>query len=353
MRFQPLPWEQQRLRDLLALQQDNSEPGVQYDTALSSLMQPQNFVMNESTGRQVPITDIYGQPSQSVAMPATNMESVQVDTPYGRGRYMAGDNTRVVLNDSGRIVDLGRDTAKERALTKEDLAMQKARAELAAAKAKPVSEYDKALAKGLAEAEVEKTLAKTPGTPQYERIQKAEQAKTKDAERLKSALEKSDQLLTAANRAIDQTGITSAGAIGQMTGFIGGTPARDLESTIKEIKANIGFERLQQMRNESPTGGALGQVAVQELDMLQSVLGNLDQAQSPEQLRYNLGKVIDHYNKFRMAVGQPSGGSTQPSAPASADSGHKADWIARAKQLNPSMSGAAIEAEYYKKFRRQ
>lgn len=103
-----------------------------------------NSLMNLSTGRDVPITDIYGQPSRSVPMPATNMGSVPVETPYGKGRYMAGDNTRVVLND-GRIVDLGRDTGRERAIEKENLALQKQRAELAQLQAKPLSEYDKTM----------------------------------------------------------------------------------------------------------------------------------------------------------------------------------------------------------------
>lgn len=104
-----------------------------------------NSLINLSTGRDVPITDLYGRPSQSVPMPATNMSAVPVDTPFGKGRYLAGDNTRVVLND-GRIVDLGRDTGRERAIEKENLALQKQRAELAQLQAKPSSEYDKAMA---------------------------------------------------------------------------------------------------------------------------------------------------------------------------------------------------------------
>lgn len=112
-----------------------------------------NSLMNLTTGRDVPIVDIYGQPSQSVPMPATNMGSVPVETPYGKGRYMAGDNTRVVLND-GRIVDLGRDTGRERAIEKENLALQKQRAELAQLQAKPQSEYDKAIAQERAKRDI-------------------------------------------------------------------------------------------------------------------------------------------------------------------------------------------------------
>lgn len=66
---------------------------------------------------------------------------VPVDTPYGRGRYMKGDNTRVVL-DNGRVVDLGRDTGRERALMKEDLGLQKMRAEIDQMRAKPHGDTD-------------------------------------------------------------------------------------------------------------------------------------------------------------------------------------------------------------------
>ena len=127
-----------------------TSPGFDQSQMQQQMLQTQddrprlNSLMNISTGRDVPITDIYGQPSRSVPMPATNMGSVPVETPYGKGRYMAGDNTRVVLND-GRIVDLGRDTGRERAIEKENLGLQKQRAELAQLQAKPLSEYDKTM----------------------------------------------------------------------------------------------------------------------------------------------------------------------------------------------------------------
>jgi hypothetical protein len=52
--------------------------------------------------------------------------------------------------------------------------------------------------------------------------------------------------------------------------------ARSNYSAVKTIQANLGFDALQAMRDASPTGGALGQVAVQELEMLQSTVANLD-----------------------------------------------------------------------------
>lgn len=88
---------------------------------------------------------------------------------------------------------------------------------------------------------------------------------------------------------------------------IPGTNAYDVSGLVKTIRGNIGFDRLQQMRDASPTGGALGQVAVQELEMLQSVLGNLDQAQSEEQFLANLNRVESIYSDImRKAAAYPN-----------------------------------------------
>ena len=80
-----------------------------------------------------------------------------------------------------------------------------------------------------------------------------------------------------------------------------GTPQYDLKAELVTIMANIGFDRLQRMRDESPTGGALGQVAIQELAALQNSIANLDRAQSPEQFRKNLQVVRGRYAQFKRA----------------------------------------------------
>lgn len=78
-------------------------------------------------------------------------------------------------------------------------------------------------------------------------------------------------------------------------------PERNLRARIDQLKADIAFERLQQMREESPTGGALGNVSNIELGLLQSTLGNLDTTQSPDQLRETLNSVQRHYVNFLKA----------------------------------------------------
>lgn len=87
----------------------------------------------------------------------------------------------------------------------------------------------------------------------------------------------------------------TTGLGGSVMSNIPGSSAKNLNSLLTTIKANIGFDRLQQMREASPTGGALGQVAVQELQSLQSVLGSVEQAQDPEQLSFNLKRLYNTY----------------------------------------------------------
>ena len=69
----------------------------------------------------------------------------------------------------------------------------------------------------------------------------------------------------------------------------------DALSLATTIKSSIGFDRLQQMREESPTGGALGQVSELELVTLQATLGSLDLNQSKENILYNLKRLEEIY----------------------------------------------------------
>lgn len=80
--------------------------------------------------------------------------------------------------------------------------------------------------------------------------------------------------------------------VGSLIAAIPGTPAADLAANLDTLEANLSFERLAEMRANSPTGGALGQITVRELDLLGATIANIRNSQSPEQLRRNL-QVID------------------------------------------------------------
>ena len=92
-------------------------------------------------------------------------------------------------------------------------------------------------------------------------------------------------------KAVDKaTGLISgwSAGYGALINFLPESDAGALKGYLKTIKANIGFQALQEMRANSPTGGALGNVANQELEALQATIGSLDQSQDTDVLRKNL-----------------------------------------------------------------
>ena len=88
----------------------------------------------------------------------------------------------------------------------------------------------------------------------------------------------------------------TTGVGGAVTQGIPGTPAFNVNALLDTVRANAGFDRLQAMRDASPTGGALGQVSNIELNLLQSAIGNLALAQNEEQLIENLQRVRQIYS---------------------------------------------------------
>jgi len=94
-----------------------------------------------------------------------------------------------------------------------------------------------------------------------------------------------------------QANAFTTGFIGSLSQNIPGTQAHDLQNTLETIKANIGFDKLQEMRNSSKTGGALGQVSEFENRLLQSVWGALMQSQTKEQFLQNLDRVDKQVNE--------------------------------------------------------
>jgi hypothetical protein len=132
--------------------------------------------------------------------------------------------------------------------------------------------------------------------PSEEAVQKAEARRQQQAVAGEAVIGKVSEALSMVNR-------LSTGFIGGTTVKFPGSPAFNLDKTVETIKANLGFDRLQQMRENSPTGGALGQVAVQELVALQSVVANMEVGQSQDQLTNNLKLVDKHYKTWLGTLG--------------------------------------------------
>ena len=125
----------------------------------------------------------------------------------------------------------------------------------------------------------------------------------------------------------DLVNSTTAG-YGGLLKYLPNTEARQLGNRIDTIKANLGFDRLQLMRDMSPTGGALGQVAIQEINYLQSSIATLDQLTEAKDLTAQLDKIQSHYDKWLEIMKKAEEqGSTPTKLPPDTDVRSQADAI--------------------------
>lgn len=148
-------------------------------------------------------------------------------------------------------------------------------------------------------------------------------ANEQDAARARRALESRASRVSLVSKAIDQAKAQSnsfnTGAVAGRNPF-----ATNLDATLDTIQANIGFDELQTMRDNSKTGGALGQVTVREIEFLQAVLGNLRRTQNASQLDRNLEQarqeIIASWDRVRDAYEEDYGVVYEGAAPGSAQS---------------------------------
>lgn len=131
--------------------------------------------------------------------------------------------------------------------------------------------------------------------------------------------------------------------VSSLAAIVPGTDAANLSALVDTIGANIGFDRLQQMRDASPTGGALGQVTERELALLQAVLASLNRSQSDEQFIQNLDNLERQYRASmqRIALAYEQDFGAPPPAPPGPGEGVGGDIGALInRQRNAPQAGA-------------
>lgn len=107
-------------------------------------------------------------------------------------------------------------------------------------------------------------------------------------------------------------GLPTTGGVGNVIKHVPGTDSHDTSKLLETIKANVGFDRLQQMRDASKTGGALGAINQTEMGLLTSALGSLEQSQSKQQFEDNLVRLRAIYSDI---VHGPQAGSASNGVP--------------------------------------
>lgn len=134
------------------------------------------------------------------------------------------------------------------------------------------------------------------GTELAEKLSAAERAEEKAASAKEVAQTTVSRGVKDALAIMESKGLSDilpeAGAIGKfLADYTWNQEARDLRRTLQSLQANTAFTRLQEMRDASKTGGALGNVSNVELELLMSSYGSLSQDLSPDRLRTNLKNI--------------------------------------------------------------
>jgi hypothetical protein len=96
----------------------------------------------------------------------------------------------------------------------------------------------------------------------------------------------------------------ASGTLAAMTPRRINRPAQRLQAMVDSIESNVSVNSLNEMRNSSPTGGALGNVSDKQSALLAGLLGNLDITQEPEVLKDNMKRIQNIFLDIVHGVGQ-------------------------------------------------
>jgi len=164
-------------------------------------------------------------------------------------------------------------------------------------------------------------LEPIPGGPADLKIQGAYNADTASLQSTTAAM---DRLGASANELLNHPGLKGITGIRGAIPNIPGTDAANAEALLTSLKAKVGFNTLQEMRNASRTGGALGSVSDREHVLLQSYLAALDKAQNIQQFQQSLAQIREFAQSskgrlqeaYNMRHSARSSAPTAPSSPA-------------------------------------
>jgi len=132
----------------------------------------------------------------------------------------------------------------------------------------------------------------------YEELRKQEE----NDKLIRGNIKNTMDVLADAEALVMQSPGTTTGLVGKALGWIPGTSAYNVQKRIDSVKANVGFDKLQAMRDASPTGGALGQVSELELMYLQSTIDMMEPGMGAEAFMEAMQRVRRHYDRFIAAL---------------------------------------------------
>ena len=169
------------------------------------------------------------------------------------------------------------------------------------------------------------TAAPVPGSPAaIEAAQAADKARMRNEAMVKTAEIVTGKIQEARDILNQSSALNPATGFGAETASgVGGTNAANMKAATDTIVASIAFDKLQAMRESSPTGGALGAVSDTEMGLLSAAIASLSQTQSPEQFAKHLDDVERIYGDVmkKFAAYPGAGGVSLGSSPSGGDLG--------------------------------
>jgi hypothetical protein len=141
-------------------------------------------------------------------------------------------------------------------------------------------------------AEQEREWEQTQGEARQERMDEM----NTEIGALTSIIGQAENISGVATEAVRQVGAGTTGFFSPIK-WIGGTTAADLAGNLETIKSDAFVANITEMRQNSPTGGAVGNVSDKDLEMLQSLQTSFRQNLKPTTLKKNLKKYKEIRDK--------------------------------------------------------
>lgn len=156
----------------------------------------------------------------------------------------------------------------------------------------------------------------------------ADQAKQEKMLRAKQdTMKQAQDMGNTIDEAIKAINPFNTGVIGGATkGFEGG-PAANLQALLDPIESGIALDKLNQIRQNSPTGGALGNVSDTDIKLLKSAIASLKLSQDPETLKKHLLRVKQVYTDiFNRTAADIDASAMQDDGQATQNGPTKSNW---------------------------
>jgi hypothetical protein len=130
----------------------------------------------------------------------------------------------------------------------------------------------------------------------------------RDLGRFKSSIDQASRTVADIDKIIEIAKGSTLPSVGRMSNWISKLPvdtaANDVRLLMNNVQADVAFKTLADMRQNSPTGGALGAVSEKELALLSAAEGAIDPSLSPdvfmralERIRDARAELIETYQK--------------------------------------------------------